>query len=70
MNKMTKIYLKEQCGNSLAIQWLRRHASTAGDTGSMPGQGTKILHVMQRGQKGKILKIKRKGHRAFLVAQW
>ena len=67
---MTKIYLKEQCGNSPAIQWLGLHASTAGDTGSMPGQGTKILHVMQRGQKGKTKKRKRKGHRAFLVAQW
>ena len=70
MNKMTKIYLKEQCGNSLAIQWLGLHASTAGDTGSIPGQGTKILHVIQRSQKGKNLKIKRESHSAFLVAQW
>ena len=32
-------------GTSLAVQWLRLHASTAGDTGSIPGQGTKILHA-------------------------
>ena len=27
---------------SLAVQWLRLHTSTAGDTGSIPGRGTKI----------------------------
>ena len=32
-------------GPSLAVQWLRLHASTAGDTGSIPGQGTKIPHT-------------------------
>ena len=31
-------------GTSLAVQWLRLCASTAGGTGSIPGQGTKILH--------------------------
>ena len=30
-------------GNSLALQWLGLHASTAGGTGSIPGWGTKIL---------------------------
>ena len=29
-------------GNSLAVQWLGLHTSTAGGTGSIPGQGTKI----------------------------
>ena len=32
-------------GNSLAVQWLGLHASTAGGTGSIPGQGTKIPHA-------------------------
>ena len=29
----------------MAGQWLRLRASTAGGTGSIPGQGTKILHA-------------------------
>ena len=32
---------------SLAVQWLKLHASTAGGTGSTPGQETKILHALQ-----------------------
>ena len=32
--------LKYYPGTSLAGQWLRLHASTAEDTGSIPGQGT------------------------------
>ena len=36
--------LKISCVNSLAVQWLRSRASTAGNTGSIPGQGTKIPH--------------------------
>ena len=32
-------------GTSLAVQWLRFCASTAGCTGSIPGQGTKIPHA-------------------------
>ena len=35
-----------QNGNSLAVQWLGLHTSTAEDTGSIPGQGTKIPHAM------------------------
>ena len=38
---------------SLAAQWLVLHASTAGDMGSIPSQGTKILNAMQLGQKNK-----------------
>ena len=39
-------------GTSLAVQWLLRHrASTAGGTGSIPGQGTKILHAAWYGRK-------------------
>ena len=30
---------------SLVVQWLRLCTSNAGDEGSIPGQGTKILHV-------------------------
>ena len=36
---------------SLAVQWLRIHASTAGGTGLMPGWGTKILYDAWCGQK-------------------
>ena len=32
-------------GTALAVQWLRFCAATAGDTGSIPGRGTKIPHV-------------------------
>ena len=38
-------------GTSLAVQWLRLHASTAGGMGSIPGRGTKIPHAAQRSQK-------------------
>ena len=32
-------------GNSMVVQWLGLHTSTAGDSGSIPGQGTKILET-------------------------
>ena len=38
-------------GTSLVVQWLRFHVSTAGGEGSIPGQGTKILHAIQCGPK-------------------
>ena len=37
-------------GTSLVVQWLRLQASIAGGAGSIPGQGTKILHAVQHGQ--------------------
>ena len=40
-------------GNSLGVQWLGLQASTAGGPGSIPGQGTKILHAPQHSQKKK-----------------
>ena len=40
-------------GTSLAVQWLRLCASTAGGMGSIPGWGTKIPHAAQYGQKEK-----------------
>ena len=36
---------------SLVIQWLRLHASTLGDRGSIPGQETKIPHAVQCSQQ-------------------
>ena len=35
---------------SLAVQWLRLHASTAGRMGLIPGWGTKMPHTMSRKQ--------------------
>ena len=46
---LEKLYV----GNSLSVQRLRLHASTAGGPGSIPGQGTKILHATQRDQTDK-----------------
>ena len=46
-----QIFLKR--GTSLAVQWLRLHASTAGVTGSIPGQGTKIPQAVQKTKKRK-----------------
>ena len=40
-------------GTSLAVQWLRLHTPSAEGTGSIPGQGTKILHAVWHGQKKK-----------------
>ena len=34
-------------GNSPAVQWLGLRASTAGHTGLIPGQGTKIPHAVR-----------------------
>ena len=33
-------------GTSLEVQWLKFHASKAGDGGSIPCQGTKIQHAL------------------------
>ena len=44
------------CGTSLAVQWLRFHASTAGGVGPIPGQGNEIPHAPWCGQKIKSLK--------------
>ena len=47
------------------VQWLGLHASTAGGTGLMPGQGTKILQVTWQGQKKK--KKKRAGNKFMKI---
>ena len=44
---------KSIAGTSLVVQWLRLQASTAGGTGSIPGQGTKITHAAGCDQKKK-----------------
>ena len=33
-------------GLPVVAQWLRLHASNAGAAGSIPGQGTRILHAL------------------------
>ena len=35
------------------VEWLGLHASIAGDKGSIPDEGTKILHAMQCSKKKK-----------------
>ena len=35
------------------VQWLRFRDSNAGDMGSTPGQGIRIMHATQHGQKKK-----------------
>ena len=45
----------EMPGISLAVQWLRLWASTAGGTGSIPDWGTKILQAKQYSQEKKRL---------------
>ena len=45
--------MEKNLGNSMAVQWLGLHASTAVGWGSILGQGTKIPQAKQRGQKKK-----------------
>ena len=50
-------------GSSLAVQWLRLHASTARGMGLIPGQGAKIPHTMWHGQlKKKKVQLPRVHH--------
>ena len=46
------------CGTSLEVQWLRLCTSTAGGVGSIPDQGTKILHVVRQKKKKKTFTMK------------
>ena len=51
-------------GTSLAVQWLRLCAPTAGDTGSIAGREAKILHAVRpKKQKQTNKKICLLGHR-------
>ena len=45
--------LEINCGTSLVVQWLRLHASNAGDAALIPGWGTKTPHTVPNGQKEK-----------------
>ena len=44
-------YYRKLCGNSLAVQWLGLHTSTAEGPGSVPGRGSKIPQAARGGQK-------------------
>ena len=57
-HEVTGIKKKLLSGTPLVIQWLTLHAANAGATGSVPGQGTKIQHAVQRGQKIEVKKKK------------
>ena len=54
-----KIKLRKPVGNSLADLWIRRHASTARNTGSVPGWGIKIPCAVQPKEKIKIKMIRK-----------
>ena len=45
------LYKTVYSGTFLMVQWLRLRTSTTGRTSLIPGQGTKILHATQYGQK-------------------
>ena len=61
---MGSLYQEIVEGTSLADQWLGLRTSTVGATGSIPGQGTKILHVHSAAKKKK--KKKKKKERKLL----
>ena len=52
-NVKSSVKTYKRPGTSLVVQWLRLQASTAGGTGSIPGQGTNISHAMWCDQKKK-----------------
>ena len=51
--KWNKVMILKIIENSLAVQWLELHASTAGDMDLIPGWGTKIPQAAWHGQKKK-----------------
>ena len=52
---------KSGIGNSLAVQWLRLHTSSAGGAGLIPGQGTRIPHATRHSQKVRKKERKKSG---------
>ena len=54
INHNGKEYFREEHKTSLVVQWLRLHASTAGDMSSIPGWGSSACH--ECGQE-KIMKV-------------
>ena len=53
--------IQKASGNSLAVQWLGLHASSAGGMGLIPGWGTKISHAVWCSQKKKKKKKEARG---------
>ena len=47
------MWYKNEEGKSLAVQWLRRQASTAGGVGLISGGGAKMLLGVWQKKKGK-----------------
>ena len=45
------IFKRMTVGTSLAVQWLRLHASITGGKSSVPGQGAKILYTVHAAKK-------------------
>ena len=45
-------YLKYRAGTSLMVPAVKNPPSSAGDTGSIPGQGTKIAHAVGQLESG------------------
>ena len=50
-------------GTSLVVQWLRLCTFRAGDEGSIPGQGTRVLHAGPHGQNEKTNQQKTKSRK-------
>ena len=50
MNKVKKTTNDKFWETSLAVQWLRPHASNPEGAGSIPGQGTEISHKLLHSQ--------------------
>ena len=54
-------------GTSLAVQWLRLCASTAGGTGLIPGQGSEVPHATQCRHKKLKYGVAKKIHPGFSI---
>ena len=63
-------FQRDNSGTSLMVQWLGLRASTAGGTGSIPGQGTKIPHAARHGQKILKFKIKFKKDNSLRISHF
>ena len=57
-------------GASPAVQWLRLRTSTAGGKSLIPGQGTKIPHVMWCSQKRIEISLLREKRENILSQSW
>ena len=60
LTHVSLIVEKSPMGTSLAVQWLRLHASTAGGTGLISGLGTEIPHAEWSGQNKQTNRMKLK----------